>query len=186
MQVSFYKLPRDSYASRALRDDGVLVQMPGYDHVHDVPHDLAHLLIERAYVPTGGFWAAVAAGAMFGGWVVSGKLRYDAAIRAEEAQKSIAATGKNAEVLVRVLHDIAAGKVDQQWPAADRLLREQWRCGEVANRPFVEAEVRALCDEIRAAAARWSELAVGEGMSFDWPTRTKPKVRQRRARSRPR
>lgn len=176
MRVTFHKLPDARYMSRAVRDDGVTVQLPGYDRVKDLPHDLVHLLVEREYMPTGGFWAGIAAGALFGGWVVGGRPRHDAAERSKEAQK--AASDTNSEFLVIVVHDIASRRLDRDWGAADRLLRAEWRCSEAACRRLVAAEVRALCDEIRDAAVRWSAIAVGDGLTFDWPHRAERRVKR--------
>jgi hypothetical protein len=140
MRVTFYKLPKDCYASRAVRDDGVTVQMP------------------------------------------SGHPRYDARERSKQAEKAVAKTGTNAEILVGVMHRIAIRRLDQHWPAADNLLREEWRCGAAACRPLVMNDVRATCDEIRAAAVQWSKLTVGDGLTFEWPHRTKEHRQHHRRR----
>ena len=54
MDVTFIRIDARRYVSRAIRDDGVTVQIPGYDNPAYLPHDLAHFLVEREYMPDSG------------------------------------------------------------------------------------------------------------------------------------
>ena len=169
MEVTFIRTGTTRYASRARRVDGVTVHVPGYENPVFLPHDLAHFLVEREYMPDGGFWVCVAAGAMFSGmYVLSGRQRPHARERSRAVLRAARWTGTNAECLVGVLHRIAHERLDETWHVAEALLRREWRCREAARRDLTAADVHKVCTELRSAADPWAALPVAGELTFLW------------------
>lgn len=74
MKLTFIKLGQGRYVTHVVRDDGVMIEVPGPDRKAPLPHDLAHYIVESRLGLKGGFWGRVAAGAVFPGMkVLSGR-----------------------------------------------------------------------------------------------------------------
>jgi hypothetical protein len=76
MNITFTRSGEHTYTTSALRDDGVMLEVPSYDRTSPLPHDLAHYVVERELGLNHGFWGCVAAGAIYAGIkVIAGRRR---------------------------------------------------------------------------------------------------------------
>jgi hypothetical protein len=136
MEITFTRTGGRRYATQAVRDDGVSVQVPSYDRTAPLPHDLAHYVVERELGLKNGFWGCVAAGALFPGMtVISGRQRPQAAARSAAVIREAGQHGTEAEVLVGVLLGIVHDGLEPGGAAArERLGRPGSRPGRRAAR----------------------------------------------------
>jgi hypothetical protein len=58
VQVQFTRSADNGTVAEVARPDGVRIRVGSYDRTGLVPHDAAHLIIERAFGLRHGFWAA--------------------------------------------------------------------------------------------------------------------------------
>src|SRR5438270_10695624 len=66
MKVAVKRIDVDGrYVTSVFRDDGVRFAVRGVGHNFSIPHDLAHLVIEKALHLDRGFWGSIAEGAVF-------------------------------------------------------------------------------------------------------------------------
>jgi hypothetical protein len=104
--ITFAQAPTGSTIGTIRRRDGVIVELPGYDKKHRVPHALAHMVTEQALGLSGGVFGSIAAGAMFSNMrVVGGKPRHDAAERSRRVLHANRHALGLAEVMAGVVHD---------------------------------------------------------------------------------
>jgi hypothetical protein len=190
MNITFTRSGEHTYTTLALRDDGVLLQVPSYDRKFPLPHDLAHYVVERELGLNQGFWGCVAAGAMFPGMTfVSGRRPAHAASRSKSIIREAGQRGTEAEVLVSALLCIMHEGLDDNWPAARAVLARAWR-PDKPSRDLPDAEeVQRVCASLREAQQRWQALAVGQSITVSWPVdkrsgRMTPITTPRTARSR--
>jgi hypothetical protein len=130
------------------RDDGLVLQLPGYDRKYRVPHDLAHFATERAFEMTGGVFGSVAAGAVFPNMrVLSGRPRHDAAARSKRVLDANKHSLSLAELLAGMIHHAVETGIPEQAPL---LTRKAWGALEPGEMPWtdeqIDAAVRALTD----------------------------------------
>jgi hypothetical protein len=152
------------------RPDGVQVALDGgsYDEVGggagEVPHDLAHLIVEDELDLRLGVWGVLLVGGLFRhAEVVAGRQRPHAARRGREA---IAAAGDRimqAEILTRAACDLSAAGADPNVAAVRRAVGERWWSESVTT----EALERS-CRRLRAAGEAWARLAPGEALVESW------------------
>jgi len=180
MEVTFTKLAGQRYATSIRRSDGVVFSLRAAGASSAMPHDLAHLVIERELGLREGFWGCVAGGAVIPGMsVVSGRRRPHAKERSRAILKHAGQRTTEAEVAVSVVLEIALSRRDERAP--DRAcvqLNEAWRpTGK--SRPAIEAEgLGRVCTAVRAAQAHWHSLLRGESWELCWPLAA-PKVGSR-------
>jgi hypothetical protein len=159
-----------------LRGDGVEVELEGgsYDRVGgpagEVPHDLAHLIVEDEFGLTDGVWGVLAAGGMFGGArVVAGRRPPHATRRGRETVVASRERVMQAEVLTRAVCDACAGDLPADPVAIRRALGKRW---------WSEAVTAAALERCRGrlheAGARWAALEPGEALEVTWPHATRP------------
>jgi hypothetical protein len=118
MKITFTRSGERTYTTTALRDDGVLLDVPNSDRTFRLPHDLAHYVVERELGLKRGFWGCVAAGAMFDGLkVLSGRQPPHAAERSKAIIREAGRDhGPEAEVMVgHMLRIMAAGLESTSW-----------------------------------------------------------------------
>jgi hypothetical protein len=152
------------------RDDGVTLRVPG-NSFNDVgrmlPHDLAHLIVERGLGLEHGFWGTVASGGVFSGMrVLDGRRPPHAGERSRDVIRANAGTQEltQAEVLVAVACRIAREERDVDRRAVLQLAGPHW-----APDPAVLDAIPAICAELREAAERWCELPIGGALAYEWP-----------------
>ena len=72
VEIEFFKPERRRYRSVLHRRDGLVIELDGggYNKVggpaRELPHDLAHFVVEDALELEAGLWGVLAAGGMFG------------------------------------------------------------------------------------------------------------------------
>jgi hypothetical protein len=111
LPVGFQKGATRRYTSLFRRDDGVLVAFEGGSYtpiggsVGELPHDMAHLIVEREFCLRGGVWGTLAAGGLFkrATRIVEGRQLPHAARRGRELVVAAHDSIIQAEVTVRVV-----------------------------------------------------------------------------------
>lgn len=184
MEITFTRSGEHTYTTVAVRDDGVVLEVPSYDRTHLLPHDLAHYVVERELGLQRGFWGCVAAGALFPGIkVISGRRPAHGAARSQAVIREAGQQGTVAEVLVGVLLTIAQEGLDNNWPAARAVLSRAWRPGKPSRGSLEADEVQRVCAALREAQQRWQALPVGESTTVSWPQRRSPRDQRDQSKS---
>jgi hypothetical protein len=183
LTIDVFKGPSRRYRSVLTRADGVEVELDGgaYNRVGgaagEVPHDIAHLIVEEELGLESGVWGVLAAGGLFrGASVKAGRRRPHAAQYARELLEASIEQLNQAEILTRAVCDLAVtDTVDLRalrtasgprwWPAT-------------ATESALDQAVRRL----RQAGEQWSSLDAGESLRFTWSRRPDRTVRPRRRR----
>ncbi len=167
MEVSFHRGKGRDYVSLARRDDGVVVRLQSNSHHRffdpPLPHDLAHFVVEQELELEAGLWGVIAAGGLFGpDMVVAGRQRPHAAARGREVKRRAGDRLSQAEVLVRVLSEIACA-AEESNPAVVHRIPAQRRPDGLDAR-----DVRRTCERLREAARQWARVPPGASLDFVW------------------
>ena len=167
------------YRSRLHRPDGVEVELDGgsYNRVGgpdaELPHDLAHLVVEDELALREGVWGVLVAGGMFGhATVVAGRRKPQAT---KHGKAVIARAGDRimqAEVLTRAICDLCAADAPVDPAAVRRAVGERWWTDSVTP----AALAQALVTRLREAAAQLG----APGAAARRTTRTEPRAPDRR------
>jgi hypothetical protein len=174
MQITFTRTGLRTYESLATRGDGVTVRIPSPDRPTGMPHDLAHLIVERELGLGRGFWGCVADGAMFPGMaIVFGRRAPRAGQRSRAVVREAGQQGTEAEVLVGTLLHVAERGLDASRSVVREVLRDMWAPARPARAPLGVEEVRRVCDALREADRRWHALPVGSSLTLTWPATTR-------------
>ncbi|MBV9863996.1 MAG: hypothetical protein JO316_01450 [Abitibacteriaceae bacterium] len=173
MEITFTRSGERACAT-AVRRQGLTLSVPTYDRPTCLPHDLAHLIVERELGLRRGFWGCVAEGALFPGMsVVEGRQPPRAAAQSKRILHEMQAEqhGTEAEVLVSVLETIAQRKLETDYPAARALLDAMWRPIRPARELPNAQEIRRICMALRDTQEQWQALPVGQSLTFSWSLR---------------
>ena len=177
--MRFPRLPDGQRAySIVERGDGVYYRLHQGVAGARLPHDLVHLVVERETGEDGGFWGAVAAGAVFGSMEhLSGRRRPHA------QDRSAAAIGQRGPQLMRA--ELMAGLVE--YVADHRITApEQVRTAArealstLPDSSVDEPAVIKAGQALREAQERWARLVVGEELLVDWPESRRRGIKRRR------
>jgi hypothetical protein len=181
LAIEFVKGSTRRYRSVLHRADGVEIELDGgsYNKIGgpagEVPHDIAHLVVEDELGLEHGVWGILAAGGLFrGASVRAGRQRPHAARRGQEILRASVEQLNQAEVLTRAVCDLAlAGSAD--------LARLRAATGRRWWSPTAtdDALARAI-RRLSAAGEQWAELAAGESLRGSW---TQASSRRRAARA---
>jgi hypothetical protein len=166
MLVTFVRTETGTTLATIRRGDGVVVELPGYDRKHRVPHDLAHVVTERQLGLSGGVFGSIAGGGMFANMrVVAGRPRHDARTRSERLLDANKRTLGLAEVMAGVVHDAVEHHTE---PVAAARARRTWasRC----TGPFPWADEQVI-DAVRRLAELSAVYRRDGTVSVDWPDR---------------
>jgi hypothetical protein len=173
MKVTFTKRDNNAYSTVAVRDDNILLSVPAHDRPKIIPHDMAHLIVERELRLTSGFWGKVANGAIFDGMkVLSGRQKPAAQIRSKLVIRDGKQLGTQAEELVSVMVRIAFSELDKDWKRAKLELSEIWTPPKGAIIEWTPERLSKIATELREASMAWQELAIDQSMDFCWPAKT--------------
>jgi hypothetical protein len=182
--------PRLEEGSRAYsvveRSDGVRFQVDGGVAGAKLPHDLAHLIVERETGDDAGFWGAVSAGAVFGSMKhLDGRRPPHARDRSTAVLRGRRDGLRRAELVVWLTERVARGDITspQRVRAAAREALSTMPGASVDAERLIAA-ARAL----REAEQRMARLRAGEELVVEWPERRIHRPRGRRrpeARGRP-
>ena len=177
MVITFTRGEQSTYTTTALRDDSVLLHVPGGDRKFSLPHDVAHYIVERELGLNCGFWGRVARGAIYPGMkVLSGRQPPHAAERSRLVIREAPQQGVEAEVLVGVLLHIMHESLESTETAVRALLSREWRPSKPERRSPDMEEVRGACAALREAERQWQGLDVGQCLTVTW-ARERPKKR---------
>ena len=185
--MTFPRLPDGSRSySVVARPDGVRYRVYDGTATSRLPHDLGHLVVERATGDHGGFWGAVAAGVVFSSMEhLDGRRPPHARERSETAMRERADDLRRGELMVWLTERIARDGVTE--PGRVRAMAAE------ALSSFPEAHVDAerllvAAGALREAEERWAALSPGEELVEEWPerrpTRRTPQLRRREPRPR--
>ena len=155
------------YRSVLHRADGVQVELDGgaYNRLgeRELPHDIAHLIVEDELGLDRGIWAVLAAGGLFrGASVVAGRQRPHAARRGREVVAAAVEQLNQAEMLTRAVCDLAGGGTADLHALRARTGERWW--SETASKA---ALVRAF-GRLDEAAGAWARLGAGGTLRFEW------------------
>lgn len=176
VEIEVFRGSSRRYRSLLRRADGVLVELDGgaYNRiggpVGEVPHDIAHLVVEAELGLPRGVWGVLAAGGLFrGASVVAGRRPPHADRRAREILQASTEELNQAEVLTRAVCDLAVvGRAD---PAALRAATgARWWTPAAGDRAALQRSFARLAD----AAERWAALRVGGSLVLAARDRPRP------------
>jgi hypothetical protein len=173
VEITIHRVNPYRYYSVARRDDGVTVRIPGYDRPEWLPHDLAHVTVERELGLRGGFWARVAAGAMFPNMtVLSGRRPPHAEERSRALIRADGDALRQSELLAGAFHHLAQRGLDATPQAAHAYVARFWLQGDV---PAPDAAtISRVCNSLREAAQLWQGVPEAGGLTLPWKLRAEP------------
>ena len=170
LTVEFEKGHGRRYRSLIHRADGVVVAFDGgaFNQVGgsagELPHDLAHLVVEEELALRSGVWGVLAAGGLFRhATVVSGRQKPHAARRGRAVVDAAGDDVMQAEVLTRAVCDAAAGTGPADPQTIRRAIGERW-WSDTVTRPALDRAAARL----RQAGADWSTLPPGATLTTAW------------------
>lgn len=168
--MEFFKGERRFYRSLLHRPDGLQVEFQGgaFNKVggadRELPHDLAHLVVEQELGLRNGVWGVLEAGGMFGhARVVAGRRGPHAGRMGRRVIDEAGDEIMQAEILTRLVCDVAAGELPADLPALRRGVGDRWWSDTVTR-----AALDRSRDRLRGGAAAWSRLAPGEALVAEW------------------
>ena len=169
LDIEVFKGETRRYRAILYRADGVEVELDGgaYNRLGDreVPHDIAHLIVEDELGLDRGVWGVLAAGGFFRGASVrgggdSGRMRRGGAARSSPPRRSSSTRPRCS----------SAPCVTPPAPAASTCARTRASAG--GPRRLTEAAVARAHERLGAAARDWAVLEPGGSLRFTWPGRT--------------
>jgi hypothetical protein len=170
LEIVFSKGPTRRYRSVLHRADGVAVEMEGgsYNKIGgpdgEVPHDIAHLLVEGAFALDRGVRGVLAEGGLFrGARVIGGRQKPHAAKRAREILDASVEQLNQAEILVRAVCDLSLARRADLRALRGATGERWWWPGAT------EAALTRAFDRLADAGARWARLEPGGTLRFTWP-----------------
>jgi hypothetical protein len=153
------------------RVDGVDVAFEGGAYnaiggrVGEVPHDLAHLVVEDELGLRQGVWGVLAAGGLFRhATVVAGRQAPHAARRGRALVERAGDRLTQAEILTRVVCDAVAGRVAGDERTLRAAVGERWWCDALTTVLLDRAGER-----LHAAGERWARLEPDAALTEYWP-----------------
>ncbi|HST43263.1 MAG TPA: hypothetical protein VLK58_27295 [Conexibacter sp.] len=184
VRVEFVKGEGRRYRSRLHRADGVVVEFEGgaWNKVGgrpgELPHDLAHLIVEDELGLREGVWGVLAAGGMFRhATVVAGRRAPQATRRGRDVIDEAGDDIMQAEILTRVVCDACAGALAPAPGGSRRAAAEHAPDPAALRRAAGErwwddalttAALDRCRERLRAAAAEWAALAPGAALEAAW------------------
>ena len=170
LDVHVFKGPTRRYRSILRRADGVEVELEGGSYnrlgTRELPHDIAHLIVEDELRLARGLWGVLAAGGLFPNMTIhAGRQKPHTARHGREVVAASVEQLNQAEILVRVVCDsAAAGTVDLRGRTGDRWWSEALTA---------DAVTRAL-DRLERAADDGVRLQPGGSLRFTWTSPERP------------
>jgi hypothetical protein len=166
MLVTFTRREGGGSTAEFVRPDGVTVRMRSYDRKHRIPHDLAHLVAERAFRVERGVWGSLAGGVLFGSAeVVAGRRRHDDKARSAALLKA----NKDEIDIAELLAYVVQQAVDQDRPTAARALAAAWGSRRTGPPPWPADVLPRAVDELRTLADQWTRLPANGTLTTHWP-----------------
>jgi hypothetical protein len=158
-----------------VRRDGTVFELRGFDRPAELPHDLAHFVIEREVGCRFGFWGCVAAGANFQSMtLVEGRRPPHWTERSKEVLRRHHDQLTEAEGLVGLLLELFHEGLGNDDEALSRRLARRWTPPRDAVR-LGPREARRAVQALTGMRERWQALPVGDSLTVTWtdpPART--------------
>jgi hypothetical protein len=159
MDVTFHREPGRAYYALARRPDGVTVHLRGgsYNRFEPpLPHDIAHLVVERELGLRQGVWGTLEQGGLFPlATVHAGRRKPRAAERAVAITKANSLALNVAEVTVAA----ACRIVHEQLAHDERAIRRL--TGDRRAPSLTPEAIPPLADALREAAWQWRSVPIG-------------------------
>jgi hypothetical protein len=182
LDIEVFKGPTRRYRSVLRRGDGVEIELDGgaYNTIggaaREVPHDIAHLVVEDELGLERGVWGVLAAGGLFRGATVrAGRRPPHAERRAREVLDGAVEQLNQAEILTRAVCDLSVrGAADPR--ALRAATGERWWLSTVTATTLERAFAR-----LHDAGEGWSRLDAGGSLRFAWsrpPAAPRPRRRR--------
>ena len=169
VQIEFFKPQRRRYRSVLRRRDGLVIELDGggYNKVggpaRELPHDLAHFVVEDALRLEAGLWGVLAAGGMFGhAKVIEGRRPPHAAKRAQAVVDGAGDRLSQAEMLTRFVCDLALEGAERDVRRLKASAGERWWRETSAD------QLASACHALRETSVRWRDLRTGEALTVFW------------------
>ena len=169
VQIDFIKPEGRRYRSVLHRRDGLVVELDGggYNTVggaaRELPHDLAHFVVEDSLALEAGLWGVLAAGGMFGhAKVIAGRRPPHAAKRAQAVVDAAGDRLSQAEMLTRFVCDLALAGADRDVRRLKAAAGERWW------RETSAEQLERACRALRETSVRWRDLRPGEALTVVW------------------
>jgi hypothetical protein len=164
--VTFFRGPTRRYRSELPRGDGVLIELEGgsYNQVGvEVPHDIAHLVVEDELGLDRGVFGVLVAGGLFrGATMKAGRKPPHAEKRAREILDGSREHLNQVEVVVRAVADMALAGASAD-PAELRR-----RCGERYAVDATSEQLERAFARLREYGAAWARIAPGESLTLEF------------------
>ena len=161
----FWQTGFDRKPTTVIRGDGVRLSVPDFGPLDPLPHDLAHYVIERELALQDGFWASVAAGALFEGMhVLEGRQPPHARERSRTIMQRHHWGLLFSELLVGVV--LRAVKGEPLSDAALPLVSPIVPSRTLADR---DALIRRLAPIVRQMCSEWQATQPGNCLRLQWP-----------------
>jgi hypothetical protein len=170
MKLTAKRLDRDGrYETLIARDDGVNFLVKGVGHNFAIPHDIAHLVVEKALRIRNGFWGSIADGAVFPSMIYTGGRRKPkAAERSKELLKANARQLNEAEVLVRIFNDTIEQGHQEGSAAIDCRLKERMAPPGQRPREISKTDISEVFAAYRTMLSKWKYLPVNGALDLHW------------------
>lgn len=169
MRAEFFKPERRFYRTVLHRPDGLVVQLDGggYNKVggaaRELPHDLAHFVVEDALELEAGLWGVLAAGGMFDHTkVLEGRRKPHADQRARAVVEAAGDRLSQAEMLTRFVCDLALEGADRDVARLKAAAGARWWRETSAD------QLERACRALRDTSVRWRDVPVGEALVVTW------------------
>jgi hypothetical protein len=169
VEIEFFKPEGRRYRSVLHRRDGLQVELDGggYNKVggpaRELPHDLAHFVVEDGLGLEAGLWGVLAAGGMFGhAKVIAGRRPPHAAKRAQAVVDAAGDRLSQAEMLTRFVCDLARDGADRH------VQRLRTSAGPRWWRETTPDQLAATCGALRDTSVRWRDLRPGDALTVGW------------------
>jgi len=167
VDVHFRRRADNGSIAEFVRPDRVTVCLASYDRTGLVPHDLAHLVVEKAMRLTTGLWGSLAAGAEFdSAEIVSGRPRHDHRARSTALRKTNDRDLRLAEMLVGAV----LTEVEGRSGALEQQIAEAWAIHRPGTTAPPSGIAKAAADELKDWARRWQGLEPSGFLTLSWPT----------------
>jgi hypothetical protein len=169
VEIEFFKPERRRYRSVLHRPDGLVIELDGggYNKVggpaRELPHDLAHFVVEDGLGLEAGLWGVLSAGGMFGhAKVIEGRRPPHFAKRAQAVVDAAGDRLSQAEMLTRFVCDLALDGADRDVQRLKAAAGDRWW------REITADVLEATCRALRETSVRWRDLRTGEALEVHW------------------
>jgi hypothetical protein len=169
VEIEFFKPEGRRYRSVLHRPDGLLIELDGggYNKVggpaRELPHDLAHFVVEDGLGLDAGLWGVLAAGGMFAhAKVIQGRRPPHAAKRAQAVVDAAGDRLSQAEMLTRFVCDVALDGAERDVARLQHAAGARWWRATTAD------QLSATCRALRDTSVRWRDLRPGAALTVHW------------------